>query len=75
MTAAAALFLDAVLVLEAEGWLRGFLDALVAAGGRRSGGVCRRWAGPGAQGPFCPAGADAAGKGRLTESGNTPVGK
>lgn len=32
MTAAAALFLDAVLQLEAEGWLRGFLDALVAAG-------------------------------------------
>ncbi|KAM7076069.1 antiviral innate immune response receptor RIG-I isoform 3-T3 [Ciconia maguari] len=30
--AAAALFLDAVLQLEAEGWLRGFLDALVAAG-------------------------------------------
>lgn len=37
VTAAAALFLDAVLLLEAEGWLRGFLDALVAAGGRRSG--------------------------------------
>ncbi|KAM6230589.1 antiviral innate immune response receptor RIG-I isoform 2-T2 [Porphyrio hochstetteri] len=32
VTAAAALFLDAVLQLEAEGWLRGFLDALVAAG-------------------------------------------
>uniref|UniRef100_A0A8C3URD7 RNA helicase n=1 Tax=Catharus ustulatus TaxID=91951 RepID=A0A8C3URD7_CATUS len=32
VTAAAALFLDAVLLLEAEGWLRGFLDALVAAG-------------------------------------------
>lgn len=32
MTAAAALFLDAVLLLEAEGWLRGFLDALGAAG-------------------------------------------
>ncbi|NWH85360.1 DDX58 helicase, partial [Aegithalos caudatus] len=31
VTAAAALFLDAVLLLEAEGWLRGFLDALVAA--------------------------------------------
>ncbi|XP_075383456.1 antiviral innate immune response receptor RIG-I isoform X3 [Mycteria americana] len=30
--AAAALFLDAVLQLEAEGWLRGFLDALLAAG-------------------------------------------
>lgn len=36
MTAAAALFLDAVLLLEAEGWLRGFLDALVAAGGSHS---------------------------------------
>ncbi|NXO84617.1 DDX58 helicase, partial [Sitta europaea] len=32
VTAAAALFLDAVLLLEAEGWLRGFLDALSAAG-------------------------------------------
>ncbi|XP_053858678.1 antiviral innate immune response receptor RIG-I isoform X3 [Vidua macroura] len=32
VTAAAALFLDAVLLLEAEGWLRGFLDALAAAG-------------------------------------------
>ncbi|XP_032532119.1 probable ATP-dependent RNA helicase DDX58 isoform X2 [Chiroxiphia lanceolata] len=32
VTAAAALFLDTVLLLEAEGWLRGFLDALVAAG-------------------------------------------
>ncbi|NXC63439.1 DDX58 helicase, partial [Aleadryas rufinucha] len=32
VTAAAALFLDAVLLLEAEGWLRGFVDALVAAG-------------------------------------------
>ncbi|NXP86073.1 DDX58 helicase, partial [Passerina amoena] len=32
VTAAAALFLDAVLLLEEEGWLRGFLDALVAAG-------------------------------------------
>ncbi|NXR65785.1 DDX58 helicase, partial [Rhadina sibilatrix] len=32
VTAAAALFLDAILLLEAEGWLRGFLDALVAAG-------------------------------------------
>ncbi|NWV77997.1 DDX58 helicase, partial [Dasyornis broadbenti] len=32
VTAAAALFLDAVLLLEAEGWLRGFLDALVSAG-------------------------------------------
>ncbi|NWV42341.1 DDX58 helicase, partial [Grantiella picta] len=32
VTAAAALFLDAMLLLEAEGWLRGFLDALVAAG-------------------------------------------
>ncbi|NXM89686.1 DDX58 helicase, partial [Oenanthe oenanthe] len=32
VTGAAALFLDAVLLLEAEGWLRGFLDALVAAG-------------------------------------------
>ncbi|NWS79802.1 DDX58 helicase, partial [Toxostoma redivivum] len=32
VTAAAALFLDAVLLLEADGWLRGFLDALVAAG-------------------------------------------
>ncbi|KAM7023517.1 antiviral innate immune response receptor RIG-I [Acridotheres tristis] len=32
VTAAAALFLDAVLLLEAEGWLRGFLDALGAAG-------------------------------------------
>ncbi|NWR22876.1 DDX58 helicase, partial [Emberiza fucata] len=32
VTAAAALFLDAVLLLDAEGWLRGFLDALVAAG-------------------------------------------
>lgn len=32
MTAAATLFLDTILQLEAEGWLRGFLDALVAAG-------------------------------------------
>ncbi|NWW95158.1 DDX58 helicase, partial [Rhynochetos jubatus] len=32
VTAAAALFLDAILQLEAEGWLRGFLDALLAAG-------------------------------------------
>ncbi|NWX39171.1 DDX58 helicase, partial [Steatornis caripensis] len=32
VTAAAALFLDAVLQLEVEGWLRGFLDALVASG-------------------------------------------
>ncbi|NXO02199.1 DDX58 helicase, partial [Rhinopomastus cyanomelas] len=32
VTSAAALFLDAVLQLEEEGWLRGFLDALVAAG-------------------------------------------
>ncbi|XP_063278839.1 antiviral innate immune response receptor RIG-I isoform X2 [Prinia subflava] len=32
VTAAAALFLDAVLLLEAEGWLRAFLDALAAAG-------------------------------------------
>ncbi|KAJ7406721.1 putative ATP-dependent RNA helicase DDX58 [Pitangus sulphuratus] len=32
VTAAAALFLDTVLLLEAEGWLRGFLDALVAVG-------------------------------------------
>uniref|UniRef100_A0A8C8E9Q7 RNA helicase n=1 Tax=Otus sunia TaxID=257818 RepID=A0A8C8E9Q7_9STRI len=32
VTAAAALFLDAVLQLEAQGWLRAFLDALVAAG-------------------------------------------
>ncbi|NWX28509.1 DDX58 helicase, partial [Notiomystis cincta] len=32
VTAAAALFLDALLMQEAEGWLRGFLDALVAAG-------------------------------------------
>ncbi|NXN84172.1 DDX58 helicase, partial [Bombycilla garrulus] len=32
VTAAAALFLDAVLLLETEGWLRGFLDALVSAG-------------------------------------------
>ncbi|NWW18836.1 DDX58 helicase, partial [Falcunculus frontatus] len=32
VTAAAALFLDAVLLLEAEGWLRGFVDALGAAG-------------------------------------------
>ncbi|NWR55661.1 DDX58 helicase, partial [Bucorvus abyssinicus] len=32
VTAAAALFLDAVLQLETEGWLRGFLDALLAAG-------------------------------------------
>lgn len=32
VTAAAALFLDAILQLEAEGWLRGFLDSLVAAG-------------------------------------------
>ncbi|NWQ82138.1 DDX58 helicase, partial [Columbina picui] len=30
--AAAALFLDTILQLEAEGWLRGFLNALVAAG-------------------------------------------
>lgn len=33
VTAAAALFLDIILQLEAEGWLRGFLDALAAAGG------------------------------------------
>ncbi|KAK2531173.1 Ddx58 [Columba guinea] len=32
VTAAAALFLDIILQLEAEGWLRGFLDALAAAG-------------------------------------------
>ncbi|KAM6304297.1 antiviral innate immune response receptor RIG-I isoform 2-T2 [Podargus strigoides] len=32
VTAAAALFLDALLQLEAEGWLRGLLDALIAAG-------------------------------------------
>ncbi|NXK67115.1 DDX58 helicase, partial [Sylvietta virens] len=32
VTAAAALFLDAVLLLEEEGWLQGFLDALFAAG-------------------------------------------
>ncbi|NXP48462.1 DDX58 helicase, partial [Heliornis fulica] len=32
VTAAAALFLDAILQLEAEGWLRGFMDALSAAG-------------------------------------------
>ncbi|NXL04300.1 DDX58 helicase, partial [Mesembrinibis cayennensis] len=32
VTAAAALFLDAILQLEVEGWLRGFLDALAAAG-------------------------------------------
>ncbi|KAM6033532.1 antiviral innate immune response receptor RIG-I isoform 2-T2 [Chlamydotis macqueenii] len=32
VTGAAALFLDAVLQLEAEGWLRAFLDALVATG-------------------------------------------
>ncbi|NXD85600.1 DDX58 helicase, partial [Halcyon senegalensis] len=32
VTAAAALFMDAILQLEEEGWLRGFLDALVAAG-------------------------------------------
>ncbi|NXY21151.1 DDX58 helicase, partial [Atrichornis clamosus] len=32
VTAAAALFLDAMLLLDAEGWLRGFLNALVAAG-------------------------------------------
>ncbi|KAM4637664.1 antiviral innate immune response receptor RIG-I isoform 5-T6 [Amazona ochrocephala] len=31
VTAAAALFLDTILLLEAEGWLRGFLDALIAA--------------------------------------------
>lgn len=36
VTAAAALFLDAMLLLEAEGWLRGFLDALAAAGGCHS---------------------------------------
>lgn len=40
VTAAAALFLDAVLLLEAEGWLRGFLDALVAAGECPPGGLC-----------------------------------
>ncbi|NWI28490.1 DDX58 helicase, partial [Sula dactylatra] len=33
VTAAAALFVDAILQLEAQGWLRGFQDALVAAGG------------------------------------------
>ncbi|NXI91425.1 DDX58 helicase, partial [Psophia crepitans] len=32
VTAAAALFLDAVLQLEAKGWFRGFLNALVVAG-------------------------------------------
>ncbi|NWR94488.1 DDX58 helicase, partial [Furnarius figulus] len=32
VTAAAALFLDTMLLLEAEGWLRALLDALVAAG-------------------------------------------
>ncbi|NXC16262.1 DDX58 helicase, partial [Corythaeola cristata] len=32
VTAAAALFLDAILQLETEGWLRGFVDSLVAAG-------------------------------------------
>ncbi|XP_030368622.1 probable ATP-dependent RNA helicase DDX58 [Strigops habroptila] len=32
VTAAAALFLDTILLLEADGWLRGFLDALIAAG-------------------------------------------
>ncbi|NXU92396.1 DDX58 helicase, partial [Xiphorhynchus elegans] len=32
VTAAAALFLDAMLLLEAEGWLRALLDALVATG-------------------------------------------
>ncbi|NXH19420.1 DDX58 helicase, partial [Bucco capensis] len=32
VTAAAVLFLDTILQLEVEGWLRGFLDALVAAG-------------------------------------------
>ncbi|NWH24974.1 DDX58 helicase, partial [Grus americana] len=32
VTAAAALFVDTILELEAEGWLRGFLNALVAAG-------------------------------------------
>lgn len=32
VTAAAAMFLDVILQLEEEGWLRGFMDALVAAG-------------------------------------------
>ncbi|NXG80674.1 DDX58 helicase, partial [Baryphthengus martii] len=32
VTAAAALFMDAILQLEEEGWLRGFLNALFAAG-------------------------------------------
>ncbi|KAM6289427.1 antiviral innate immune response receptor RIG-I [Aegotheles albertisi] len=32
VTAAAALFLDSVLELETEGWLRGLIDALLAAG-------------------------------------------
>ncbi|KAM9263000.1 antiviral innate immune response receptor RIG-I isoform 2-T2 [Morus bassanus] len=32
VTAAAALFVDAILQLEAQGWLRGFQDALLAAG-------------------------------------------
>ncbi|NXE55482.1 DDX58 helicase, partial [Casuarius casuarius] len=32
VTAAAALFLDVILQLEARGWFRGFLNALVAAG-------------------------------------------
>ncbi|NXJ99600.1 DDX58 helicase, partial [Corythaixoides concolor] len=32
VTAAAALFLDVILQLETEGWLRGFVDSLVAAG-------------------------------------------
>lgn len=33
MSGAAALFLDAVLQLEAQGWFRGMLDAMLAAGG------------------------------------------
>ncbi|XP_063996032.1 antiviral innate immune response receptor RIG-I isoform X4 [Pogoniulus pusillus] len=32
VTAAAAMFLDVILQLDEEGWLRGFMDALVAAG-------------------------------------------
>ncbi|PKU47530.1 hypothetical protein llap_2172 [Limosa lapponica baueri] len=32
VTAAAALFLDVILQLEAEGWFQGFIDALAAAG-------------------------------------------
>lgn len=47
MSGAAALFLDAVLQLEARGWFRGMLDAMLAAGG---------WPPEGCEGRRTPAG-------------------